>query len=59
LLEGHPQMTKSTLAENEGVKIHQLVRHRWWQLRTGSGQRKCTDVPSSLVGKMRFPTNCR
>jgi len=56
LLEGHPQDTKSALAENESVKIEQLVRQGKRQLGTGRRKRKRPDLPS-VAGAVKFPPN--
>jgi hypothetical protein len=58
LLESHPQLTKSALAENECVKIEKLVRQSGRQLRTDGSKRKRPDLPS-MAGAMKFPPNYR
>jgi hypothetical protein len=57
LLEGHPQDTKSALAENESVKIEKLVRQGKRQLGTDRRKRKRPHLPS-VAGAVKFPPNC-
>jgi hypothetical protein len=53
LLECHPQVTKSALAENESVKIEKFVCQSGRKLRTGQRKRKSQDIPW-LAGAIDF-----